>query len=187
MPEMQVVAVGVDPESQPLLILRESEGERRILPVWIGIPEASVIVAEQQQMEAPALRVHELIADVITGCGRSLRQVAITAFHGDVFDAELVLDDGVRVGARVSDAVALALHVGVAIIAEDSVLAEAALSGAVVEIDTDAPADETDTGLDRAATGAVEVDEEEIERFRRELDNSSPEDFDRPPGSASRD
>jgi len=187
MPEMQVVAVGVDPDSHPLLILRESEGQRRILPVWIGVSEASVIVAEKQHVQAPALRVHELIADVITSCGRTLRQVAITALHDDVFDAELVLDDDVRVGARVSDAVALALHVGVAINAEDSVLAQAALSGAVVEIDAGGPADERDTGPDLAATGAVEVDEDEIERFRRELDNSSPEDFNRPPGPASRD
>jgi hypothetical protein len=183
MPEMQVVAVGVDPDSHPLLILRESEGQRRILPVWIGVSEASVIVAEKQHVQAPALRVHELIADVITSCGRTLRQVAITALHDDVFDAELVLDDGARVGARVSDAVALALHVGVAINAEDAVLAQAALSGAVVEID----ADERDTGPDLPATGAVDVDEDEIERFRRELDNSSPEDFNRPPGPASRD
>jgi len=153
----------------------------------IGVSEASVIVAEKQHVQPPALRVHKLIADVITSCGRTLRQVAITALHDDVFDAELVLDDDVRVGARVSDAVALALHVGVAINAEDSVLAQAALSGAVVEIDAGGPADERDTGPDLAATGAVEVDEDEIERFRRELDNSSPEDFNRPPGPASRD
>jgi hypothetical protein len=187
MREMQVVAVGVDPDSHPLLILRETEGQRRILPVWIDVSEASVIVAEQQHVQAPAPRVHELIADVITSCGRSLRQVAITALRDDVFHAELVLDDGARIGARVSDVVVLALHVGVAINAEDSVLAQAALPGAVVEIDADRTADERETGLDMAATGPVEVDEEEIDRFRRELNDSSPEDFDRPPGPASRD
>src|SRR5437879_3655433 len=146
MREMQVVAVGVDPQSHPLLILRESEGERRILPVWIGVSEASVIVAEQRRVQAPVLRVHELIMDVITVCGRSLRRVAITALHDDVFHAELVLDDGARVGARVSDAVALALQVGVAITAEDSVLAQAALSGAVLEVAADGLAGERDGG-----------------------------------------
>jgi len=41
MPEMQVVAVGVDPDSHPLLILRESEGQRRILPVWMPLVRTS--------------------------------------------------------------------------------------------------------------------------------------------------
>src|ERR1700753_4073236 len=110
MREMEVVAVGVDPARHPLLILRESEGERRILPMWIDVSEASVIVAEQRHARAPEPRGHALIADVIASCGRSLRQVAITALHDEVFDAELVLDDDTRVDARVSDAVALALH-----------------------------------------------------------------------------
>jgi hypothetical protein len=44
-----------------------------------------------------------------------------------------------------------------------------------------------DTRPDAAITGAAEVDGDEIERFRRALDDSSPEDFNRPPGPASRD
>jgi hypothetical protein len=66
-------------------------------------------------------------------------------------------------------AVALALHVGVAINAEDSVLAQAALTGAV-ETDADVSADGMDTRPDAAITGAAEVDGDEIERFRRALD-----------------
>ena len=45
-----------------------------------------------------------------------------------------------------------------------------------MEVDADGPAKKGDPGLDLGATGAVEIDEEEIERFRRELDDSSPED-----------
>ena len=58
---------------------------------------------------------------------------------------------------------------------------------AVLEVAADGLAGERDGGSGLAVAGAVEVDEGEIERFRRELDDSSPEDFNRPPGPASRD
>jgi hypothetical protein len=85
-----------------------------------------------------------------------------------VFHAELVFDGDVRVSARVSDAVAMALHVDVRIEAEDAVLDEAA----VAEVGMVGPSDEAEPG----AEGETTSEHEELERFRRFLDNASPED-----------
>ena len=93
----------------------------------------------------------------------------ITTVRDNIFYAELVFDGDARVSARVSDAVTLALHLGVPIHAEDAVLDEVGLADAEI-VDAGAVASgATEQGPVEAA--------EEIERFRRFLDTASPEDF----------
>ena len=84
----------------------------------------------------------------------------ITDLRDSVFHAELILDRDTRLSARVSDAVALALHLGIPIHAEDTVLDAAAVTNTVIRVEGD----------DRAQA-------DEVEEFRRFLDTLSPDDF----------
>jgi hypothetical protein len=159
---MRVMAVGAESgASRPVLLLQEAAGDHRLLPVWIGPAEANAIAVEQQGVSLPRPMTHQLIGDVIDAFGRQLQQVRITEIRGNIFYAELILDRNIRVSARVSDAIALALHVGAPIHAEDTVLDVAAVAHTAVrrEGDEGASADE-------------------VEQFRRFLDTASPEDFD---------
>lgn len=152
MSEMRVVGVRVEvPANQPILLLRETEGER-YLPIWIGSGEATAIALEQQGVQPARPMTHDLLRDVISALGGELKQVRITELQEGTFFAELVFDGNVRVSARPSDSVALALRAGVPIHADESVLSEA---GLIIP-------DEQDN---------------EIERFREFLDSVSPEDF----------
>ena len=103
---------------------------------------------------------HQLIGDVLDAFGRRLEQVRITEVRDNIFYAELILDQNTRVSARVSDAIALALHLGVPIHAEDTVLDAAAVAHTAIRAEGD----------DRAP--------DDVEEFRRFLDTASPEDFD---------
>lgn len=174
MQRMQVVAAGVDEHERPLLVLRETAGRRRILPVWIGEAEATPIAAEQLHILAPRPRTHALIAQVITTCGHHLRHVSITALRENTFFAELVLNRGTRISARVSDAVALALHLQVPIRAEESVLEQAGLTEA--DVYTFEPEPAGDTARDAGVAGPIE--DWELQRLRQFLNTASPEDFD---------
>lgn len=166
MQEMRVIAVGIDPgESQPVLLLQEAAGRHRVLPVWVGMPEATAIEFERQHASAPRPMTHQLIGIVIRSCGRSLERVRITTVRDSIFHAELVLDGDTTVSARVSDAVSIALHLDVPIEADDDLLDEVGVAHAEV-IDADAVAD--DDATDQAA---------EVERFREFLDTATPEDF----------
>lgn len=175
MQDMHVVAVGMDPhESQPVLLLQETAGQHRILPVWVGVPEATAIELERQHASSPRPMTHQLIGQVITSCGRRLEQVLITMVRENVFHAELILDGDTRVSSRVSDAVSIALHLDVPIRADDALLDEVGLAHAEV---VDA-AEGTDADADADESGRGEVDQaDEVEQFRRFLDDASPEDF----------
>ena len=96
--------------------------------------------------------------------------MCVTSLHEGTFHAELVISPDVRVSARVSDAVAIALHQGVSIHAADAVLEEAAVPDVQV----------INAGLDEGDDPAARpVDESaELERIRRFLDDANPEDFD---------
>ena len=152
MSEMRVVGVRVElPANQPILLLREADGDR-YLPIWIGSVEATAIALEQQGVKPARPLTHDLLKDVLTAMDRRLEQVRITDMQEGTFYAELVFDGDVRVSARPSDSVALALRVGVPIHAEDEVLSGAGLT-------------------------IPDEQEDEVEKFREFLDSVSPEDF----------
>jgi bifunctional DNase/RNase len=152
MSEMRVVGVRVElPANSPILLLRETDGDR-YLPIWIGNAEATAIAIEQQGVRPARPLTHDLLKEVIAALGRELTQVRITDLQEGTYFAELVFDGGIKVSARPSDSVALALRAGVPIHAEESVLAEA---GLVIP----------------------DEQEDEVEKFREFLDSVSPEDF----------
>jgi len=152
MSEMRVVGVRVElPANQPILLLRETSGDR-YLPIWIGSVEATAIALEQQGVKPSRPLTHDLLKDVITAMSRRLEQVRITDLQGGTFFAELIFDGGIKVSARPSDSVALALRMGVPIHAEERVLAEAGLI-------------------------IPDEQEDEVEKFREFLTSISPEDF----------
>jgi uncharacterized protein len=166
--EMRVLALGRDAVAvQPVLLLQETGGRRRVLPVWVGAPEATAIELARRHVELPRPQTHQLMLDVVHAFDRQLELVRITMLQDSVFHAELVFDRDTRVSARVSDAVAVALHVDARIEAEDDVLDEAAVaevSGLSEALDEDEEEDAT-------------VESEEVKQFRRFLDEASPEDF----------
>lgn len=149
---LDVVGVRVEmPSNQPIVLLRETGGDR-YLPIWIGAVEATAIAFAQQGVVPPRPLTHDLLKDVLAALGRELQQVKITDLDDGVFFATLVFDDGTEVSARPSDAIALALRTGAAIVSEDAVVDEA---GIVIP----------------------DEDEDEVEKFREFLDQISPEDF----------
>jgi bifunctional DNase/RNase len=144
------------PSNNPIVLLRERDGDR-YLPIWIGVPEASAIAFAQQGVVPPRPLTHDLLKDVIEAVGRTLERVDIVDVRDNVYYAELVLDGGLTVSSRTSDAIALALRVGCPILGAESV-------------------------LDAGGIPVPEEDEDEVEKFREFLDQVSAEDFESPPG-----
>ncbi|MHA7180522.1 bifunctional nuclease family protein [Arthrobacter sp. MDB2-24] len=165
--EVEVVGVRIElPSNQPLVLLRETAGERH-LPIWIGAPEASAIAFVQQGIVPPRPMTHDLLVDVVAAAGKTISEVRITSVEDTVYHAQLVFSDGVTVSSRASDALAIALRVPCPIYCADEVLA---LAG--VEI-ADADTEETEDG------DTEETAEKEVLQFREFLADVEPEDFER--------
>jgi bifunctional DNase/RNase len=150
--EVDVVGVRVEmPSNQPIVLLREAAGDR-YLPIWIGAVEATAIAFAQQGVVPPRPLTHDLVKDLLEAFGENLTEVRITEVKDGVFYALLVFASGVEVGARPSDAIAVALRTGTRIVCAEDVLSEAGLA-------------------------VPDEQEEEVEKFREFLDQITPEDF----------
>jgi bifunctional DNase/RNase len=147
--EVSVVGVRVElPASQPIVLLKEADGER-YLPIWIGAVEATAIAFAQQGVTTARPMTHDLFRDVLGAIDRPLRQVQITDVQDGIYYATLHFDDGIEVSARPSDAIALAMRTGTQVYCAEEVLDAA---GIVVPdeqenefLDTISP-DDFDTG-----------------------------------------
>lgn len=151
--DVEIVGVRVEmPSNQPVLLLREVGGTRH-LPIWIGAVEATAIAFAQQDVAPPRPLTHDLLCLLLSQWDHALVGVQIDSLEEGVFYANLVFADGTTVSARPSDAVAIALRTGTAVVVADEV-------------------------FDIAGVDMPEAEQEdEVEAFREFLDNVSPEDF----------
>lgn len=159
MVELKVSGVVVDaPTKHPMVMLRDLE-DRRALLIWIGEPEAQAILLGLEGLKAPRPLTHDLLASVLGRLGARVTQVVITAMREQTFYAEIeaVCRDGevVRIDARPSDAIALALRLRVPVMAANEVL------------------------LKHAIAIRPDSDRQEDEAFRDFVQNVSPGDFSR--------
>lgn len=151
--ELEVLGVRRQaPMDQVVVLLLDIEG-RRLLPIVVGVSEGSSIAAAQAGVVAPRPMTHDLLVSVLAQVGVEVVRAEVTALLDGVFHAALVLDDGSRVDARASDAIAVAVRTGSPVLCAPEVLEE---SGLAVE--------------ERAP-------EEEVEEFRAFLDTVSADDF----------
>lgn len=156
MVELTVVGVRLEvPSNQPLVLLRETSGER-YLPIWIGPWEANAIAMALQGIEPPRPMTHDLMREILQTLDATVNRVVVTELREGTFYAVIDLSYNSRreeISSRPSDAIALAVRMGTKIYAEEEVLEEAGV------------------------TISEEQEEDEIERFRSFLENVKPEDF----------
>lgn len=141
------------PSNQPLVLLRERNGDR-YLPIWIGAVEATAIAFAQQGVVPPRPLTHDLLRDVLETLNSPVQEVRITELRDGVFYSVLDLGNGVEISARPSDAIALAMRSGAPILGAEDVLSEAGIQ-------------------------VPDEEEDEVEAFREFLDTVTPEDFER--------
>jgi bifunctional DNase/RNase len=162
MVEMELVGVRVElPTNVPIVLLRETEGDRRVLPIFIGSPEATAIAFALERVETPRPMTHDLLKTLLEELGASVERIVVTELRDSTFFAEIHLTRNGKahtVSSRPSDAIALAVRMGTPIFAEEAVLSEAAY-----------PAD---AGEERG-----EESEEVVEQFREFIEHVNPEDF----------
>lgn len=157
--EMHVSGLTVDPlTNAPILMLKNRRGDR-VIPIWIGLVEASAIATELEDLDIGRPLTHDLLRSTIEVLGARVVRVEITDLKDSTFFANVMVEDSEvihAIDARPSDAIALALRCEAPIYVSSRVLEKSK------ELD-----------IDTAALSAAEG----ADQWAEILENLSPEDF----------
>ena len=165
MVEVTVARLGLDSATNSYVVVLRERGGRRVLPIWIGQPEAESIVLQMNQVKRERPITHDLCKSLIIGLGGTLRRVSITRVQESTYYAEMQIDgpNGVlEVDARPSDSIAIALRLDAPIFAPSTLL---------TALDDEGEADDDEV--------SVEASDSELtaEQLKSYLENLRPEDF----------
>ncbi|HYN98169.1 MAG TPA: bifunctional nuclease family protein [Actinomycetota bacterium] len=154
--ELNLVGVRVElPTNQPIVLLKERDGER-YLPIWIGAVEATAIAFALQGVQTQRPMTHDLLKSILEEVGVAVDMISIVELREGTFYSSIRLSRNgstYEISSRPSDAIALAVRTGVPIFASEEVVDEASI------------------------TIRDDEEESEVEKFRAFLEEVSPEDF----------
>lgn len=156
-----VVAAAPSPSILVLCPVEDYETHRscRIIPIWMGIAEATQMGMALEGSKFSRPMTHDLFLDALTNLDASIDHVEIIKVEGQTFFAKLILRHMgalIDLDARPSDAIALAMREGSPLFIAEDVLQKASFPFIFKNGQDDA---------------------QEVERFHSFIQNISPEDF----------
>jgi bifunctional DNase/RNase len=166
MVEVRVARLGHDSSTNSYVVILQEKDGNRLLPIWIGQPEAESIVMQMNNVKRERPLTHDLCKSLIVGLGGSLRRVQITKVQKNTYYAELHVAsaDGLeQIDARPSDSIAHALRLSAPIFAQESLLSAA----------DDGEVDDEGGPPARPSNG----EELDAEQLKEHLERMRPEDF----------
>ena len=155
MREARIVSVvSLFPVPQYVVVLEDLE-KTRLVPIWIGASEGNAIALEFQGEKFPRPLTHDLIVNLLSLLKASVERVVISDLKDSSYYALLHIRAGGKIlalDARPSDSLAVAVRVHCPIFIDEKVLQKC-------------PAMEKP------------ITKEEIEKFKNDLKNLTPEEF----------
>ena len=158
--EMKVSGLTMDPiTNTPIVILKDLE-EKKAIPIWIGIFEASAIATEIEKITFSRPMTHDLLNEILKALKAEVLRIEIHDLRNNTFFANIqLLTNGnvIVIDARPSDAIAIALRAGAPIFVDTKVI-------------------EKSRNVD-FGTKMTDLDRLKKEKLAEFLENLSPEDF----------
>jgi hypothetical protein len=158
MRQMKVDKLGIDLLTHdPVVILKDMDGSH-YLPILIGPFEATAIALALEGAAVPRPLSHDLMRNILETLDVNLEQVIIHDIKDSTFFAKLIIrndDELQEIDARPSDGIALALRMRAPIYVSDKIV------------------------LEEATPDKKPIDDTEMSRFKKFLDDLKPSDFNR--------
>ncbi len=127
--EMKVAGITVDPfTNTPIVLLKDLE-EKDVLPIWIGLLEASSIATALENIETPRPMTHDLLKNILDSLHAKVVRIEVTDLKDNTYYALLHIEVNKKrftIDARPSDAIAIAIRTGASIFVEESVIQRSA-------------------------------------------------------------
>jgi len=179
--EVEVWGIAIDPFNQsPIVVLKNKENPKEVLPIWIGHPEASGIMMVLNGVDFVRPLTYDLMKNILESLNVEVEKVEISDLKDGTYYATIYLKtpegEIKHIDARPSDAINIALRSGAPIFVADHVMN----SGKVV-IDEIAPVNvevsENNQAKEENEESTKEGNQALDEDLKRWLENLKPEDF----------
>ncbi len=158
--QMKVSGLTIDPlTNTPIVILKDME-DKRALPIWIGLFEASAIATELEKISFSRPMTHDLMNELLKNLDIQVTMIEINDLKDNTFFAMIHLlknANAIKVDSRPSDAIALALRANAPIFVDEKVI-------------------EKSRSIDFSKK-SINVDDLKKEKLQDFLENLSTEDF----------
>ncbi|GMR05129.1 MAG: bifunctional nuclease family protein [Thermodesulfobacteriota bacterium] len=123
--EMKVFGITLDPfTNAPIVILKDLD-DKKSLPVWIGVLEASAIASELEKIRFSRPMTHDLMKAILNNLSINVEKIEVTDLKDNVYYARIYLKspgNSIILDSRPSDAIALALRMECPIYVDSSVI-----------------------------------------------------------------
>ncbi len=124
--EMELNKIVIDEKRHDQLIVLKEKNGTRILPIVIGLPEASAIKLKISGFVPPRPLTHDLLQSTIENLEASIDRIIIDKLEESTFHAKIVLKTSSgqtrTIDARPSDSIALAVRTHTPIFVEDQII-----------------------------------------------------------------
>jgi bifunctional DNase/RNase len=158
--KMKVAGLTIDPlTNTPIVILKDFD-EKKAIPIWIGLFEASAIATELEKITFSRPMTHDLMYEILKALKIEIIKVEIHDLRNNTFFANIhLLREGeiIVIDSRPSDAIALALRANATIFVDEKVIEKS-----------------RNVDFGKKITELENLKDDKLKEF---LENLSPEDF----------
>jgi len=158
--KMKVAGLTIDPlTNTPIVILKDFD-EKKAIPIWIGLFEASAIATELEKINFSRPMTHDLMYEILKTVKIEIIKIEIHDLRNNTFFANIHLlkdEEIIVIDSRPSDAIALALRANATIFVDEKVI-------------------EKSRNVDFGKK-ITELDDLKDDKLKEFLENLSPEDF----------
>jgi uncharacterized protein len=156
--EMKISSLAIDQSMNMPFVILKSEDGAQMLPIWIGILEASAIASQIENIELSRPMTHDLMKNVLDGLHAVIDRIVINDLSDNTYFARIFVRSGekeLEFDARPSDSMALALRSGAKILVDQVVLDKSR----------------------RLEANPMPATAEDVKKWEEILENMDPEDF----------
>ena len=135
--EMTIASISMDQNTRTPVLVLKSEKDGTLLPIWIGVMEASSIVFALQDTPIERPLTHDLFREYLDQTATTVERVVVSDLVNNTYHARIVFAAGesrFELDSRPSDAIAMAVRFRAPIFAEESVLELSRRAGEPVEV-----------------------------------------------------
>jgi hypothetical protein len=126
--EMQIYGIAVDQTNHsPIIILKDKKTGQKVLPIWVGVLEATPLAASLQQMHYDRPMTHDLFKNFVSFMQMQIQKIEISDIVDNTYHARIYFssqDYVFSLDARPSDAITLAIKFNSPIYASETVFQE---------------------------------------------------------------